>query len=419
MNKMKITKRDIIISTIILIISFQVFTKYYFLIEPVKQNIKYSIKSIIYKIYEKLTNEDDTNVKTFSKYIGKIPYIVKIYKKNEIYDGKIYSAISAIHNKEYKNQNVLFTLSSDGESNSIHKVGKYHVFKKIDPDKLGFIKEFCEPQWGIADSVVIISDKNFKSMNKYYPKNHTSLYSSDAHDFLILTNKNCMILGYDKIFKKKSVFLQPFIQEVTPKNELAREYKIDDITTHIESYNYENIYNPVDVFHTNSIWIDFDENILVSNRNTSQIIKIDRKTGDIIWRFGGKGNQFKFINDRYNGFSYQHGASRNCNGNILLFDNGNEHIPPQTRVLEYNIDEKNKTATLVWEYYEKEMFCGSMGYVQELENKNKLITWGKNDSENKYKNFFPQITEVNNKGKKVMEILMPKGVYLYRAYKFD
>ena len=73
----------------------------------------------------------------------------------------------------------------------------------------------------------------------------------------------------------------------------------------------------------------------------------NRNTGAIIWRLGGKNNQFSFINDTI-GFSHQHAIRRLENGNISLFDNGNYHSPPFSRAIEYSLNENNKTATLVW-----------------------------------------------------------------------
>jgi len=67
---------------------------------------------------------------------------------------------------------------------------------------------------------------------------------------------------------------------------------------------------------------DNDGNLLISSRHLDEITKINRTTGSIIWRLGGKNNQFAFPNDSL-GFSHQHAIRRIGNENILLFDNGN------------------------------------------------------------------------------------------------
>ena len=46
-------------------------------------------------------------------------------------------------------------------------------------------------------------------------------------------------------------------------------------------------------FHVNAIDIDRDGNFLLSARNTSTIYKVNRATGKIMWRLGGKKSDFK------------------------------------------------------------------------------------------------------------------------------
>ena len=99
---------------------------------------------------------------------------------------------------------------------------------------------------------------------------------------------------------------------------------------------------------------EIDGTLLLSSRHLDEIMKIDRQTGDIIWRWGGKNNEFTFVDDT-RGFSHQHAVRRIPNGDVTLFDNGNFHSPPFSRALEYRLDELGKTATLVWEY---RMECG-------------------------------------------------------------
>src|SRR4029079_1948915 len=48
-----------------------------------------------------------------------------------------------------------------------------------------------------------------------------------------------------------------------------------------------------DYFHINSIDEDADGNLLVSARNTHTIYEIDRSTGKIVWRVGGKHSDFR------------------------------------------------------------------------------------------------------------------------------
>jgi hypothetical protein len=133
----------------------------------------------------------------------------------------------------------------------------------------------------------------------------------------------------------------------------------------------------VDPWHGNAIEIDFDGNLLASFRNSDEITKINSRTGEIIWRLGGKNNQFTFLDDAMNGFSHQHGIRRLENGDIILFDDGNLHSPPSSRAVEYKLDETRKTAQLVWEYRPNPAIFGfALGFAQRLANGNTLICFG-------------------------------------------
>jgi hypothetical protein len=164
--------------------------------------------------------------------------------------------------------------------------------------------------------------------------------------------------------------------------------------------------SPVDYLHSTAIEVDTDENLLVSNRNTSDIIKIHRTTGDMIWRLGGKSNDFAFTNDE--GFSYQHDIRRLANGNISIFDNGNLKLTPYSRVVEYTINENLKTVARVWQYPEtQDRFARFMGNGQRLGNGNTMIGWGA----------IPEIEEVKPDGSTALKMEI-EGLN-YRAFRSE
>ena len=86
----------------------------------------------------------------------------------------------------------------------------------------------------------------------------------------------------------------------------------------------------------------------------------------------GKLNNFKFINDPYNGFSHQHAPEELNNGNILIWDNGIDSIKDGSRVAEYKIDETNFTATLVWSKIFKNLQANVAGNCYQI-NSNQFI----------------------------------------------
>lgn len=137
-----------------------------------------------------------------------------------------------------------------------------------------------------------------------------------------------------------------------------------------------------------------------------EITKIDRDTGDIIWRFGvnSLNNMFTFTNDSI-GFSHQHDCRWIENGNLTLYDNGNLHSPSFSQSVEYSVDEGNLTATLVWNYINDQVIYGSaMGSSDRLPGGNTLICWGNTNP--------IHISEVTYSKNKALEMRFPSGVTL-------
>jgi hypothetical protein len=134
--------------------------------------------------------------------------------------------------------------------------------------------------------------------------------------------------------------------------------------------------DPIDFDHPNALTIDLDGNYLVSWRQFGQITKIDRNTSQIVWRLGGRANQFSFVNDPLGGFSGQHNIRVLPDGHLLLYDNGLRHAPPVSRAAEYAIDAAAKTATLVWEYrHTPSVYTPFTGSAERLTSGNTLIGW--------------------------------------------
>lgn len=105
-----------------------------------------------------------------------------------------------------------------------------------------------------------------------------------------------------------------------------------------------------DYDHPNSLHVDPDGDYLVSFRNLDAVVLVDRDTGEIRWRLGGKRSDFTFLDDPLGGFSGQHDARFLPDGRLLLFDNGTLHTPPTSRAVEYELDEGARTARRVWEH---------------------------------------------------------------------
>lgn len=96
-----------------------------------------------------------------------------------------------------------------------------------------------------------------------------------------------------------------------------------------------------DYMHFNSFALDSkDNNLLVSYRNQSAIFKIDRTTGEILWKCGG--NHSDFDMSQIEPFSYQHSISLQGD-HLLLFNNGK--MEEEASIMEFVLNETEKTIT--------------------------------------------------------------------------
>ena len=248
-------------------------------------------------------------------------------------------------------------------------------------------------------------------------------YEADYHDIQILDNGNYIIQAYDSRFIDMSSLVEGgqtvtwvtgilILQEFNSDHELIFQW---DAWEHLDIVDYTNLNLTVDHItwmHGNSIEVDNDGHLLISNRASSEILKINKQNSEVMWHFGGPLNEFNIINDSNQGFKMQHDVRRLENGNILLFDNGVTHDPPISRVLEYELDENEKNANLVWEYIHPDSLVGlAMGSAQRLPNGNTLINWGTIIDHGAI------ITEVSYEGIIVFEIRYPTQYKVYKARK--
>jgi len=167
----------------------------------------------------------------------------------------------------------------------------------------------------------------------------------------------------------------------------------------------------VNPWHGNAIDMDTDGNLLVSFRNADEVLKLDVRSGAVLWRLGGRNSSFTFVNDPLNGFSHQHGVRRIANGDILMFDNGNLHQPPVSRPAEYRLDKVALTATLVWEFrHDPPLFGGALGFAQRLQNGNTLICYG----------LAQRVIEVDMSGQVHWDLQINEPQhFVYRAFRID
>ncbi len=249
---------------------------------------------------------------------------------------------------------------------------------------------------------------------------------ADGHEFIILPNGNYVftikvpqIADMTKYGGKDSAkVVHGMIQELDINKNVIWQWRSWDHIP-IDDTNNPLTGNLVRLNHFNTLDYTMNGNFIMGNRTNSEAIKINGKTGDIIWRLGGRDNQFTFIGDNDNNspnYFSPHDIRMLPNGNITLFDNGNNHNPWFSRAVEYQIDTVNKIATQIWEYrHEPEDIANrNQGSVQRLANGNTLISWGGRAQDSTS----ADITEVAPDGTMTFELTLPPNSATYRALKY-
>lgn len=276
----------------------------------------------------------------------------------------------------------------------------------------------------------VVMDSNFNKLDSFQCVNGYAI-ETDSHDFMMypdghvfLLAKNLQIMDMTPYggIQNASVY-GLVIQELDASKNLVFEWRSWDHFQVTDANAFTPLTNAiVNYCHGNSIEKDFDNHLMISCRNMNELTKINHETGDIIWRMGGDNNQFTFVNDNIpQHFQSQHDLRRLANGNILIYNNGNQ-LPVQiSSAKEYALDEVNKIATLAW-YYEhpdvngNKVFSGATGNAQRLPNGNTLIDWGLATSSKGLPNF----TEVDPDKNIVWEMTFDSiGYKSYRIHKYE
>ncbi len=244
-------------------------------------------------------------------------------------------------------------------------------------------------------------------------------YATNWHELRLLPDGHALLLGDDPQLVRMdtivpngspSALVQGIvIQELDRSKDVVFQWRTFDHFKITDATHEDLTSSWIDPVHANAIEPDTDGTLMLSSRHMDEITKINRQTGEIIWRWGGINNQFSFVNDSLH-FMHQHAIRRLPNGHVTLFDNGDFRYPILSRGVEYALDEQAKRATLVWQFRKTpDIYASAMGYVQRLPGGNTIIGWGATN---------PTLTEVTPDGHVALELSFPAGVYSYRSFRF-
>ena len=223
------------------------------------------------------------------------------------------------------------------------------------------------------------------------------------HDHIVLRNGNIMVIGWEEMTDEEAARVQggvefaagqgpnhamlgDFLLELNADGEVVWEWhgkdRLDPEQEVICPREFRGEWT-----HCNGVTELVDGNICISFRQTSQVIFIDKATGDVYWRFGpGE-------------LSHQHNPTQLANGNLLIFDNGEHRTVGSvySRVVELDPNSKE----IVWQFRGDpalSFFSTGISSAQRLDNGNTFICDGRTG----------RLFEVTTEGDVVWEYMNPE-----------
>ncbi len=255
---------------------------------------------------------------------------------------------------------------------------------------------------GVGHGYDVIADPSYRQIARVRAGNGLL---ADIHEFLITPRDTALLTIYHQVGK----VLEGVVQEVEiPSGRVLFQWEsLDHVGVGESYYPRGRPGEPWDYFHINSVEEDADGNFLVSARNTHALYKIDRATGRVLWRLGGRKSDFAMGPGTR--FAWQHDARWRGPGVISLFDN--EAAPAyakRSRGLFLHVDETSRRVELLRAYPSPDgLLSGSQGNLQVLPDGHLFIGWGAN----------PWFTELARDGRVLLDASFSAGADSYRAYK--
>lgn len=164
---------------------------------------------------------------------------------------------------------------------------------------------------------------------------------------------------------------------------------------------------PWDPVHANSVEADGEDFLLMSARHTSACYKIDKRSGEIVWRMGGKRSDFEVPTAAR--FGWQHDLRRQPDGTLTIYDNHARAVETDARsaALRLAVDEERMTVRLVQALRRTDCYGHAMGNAQYLPDGHVMVGWGTDT----------RATEFDERGRAVWELDgLAQGSYrTYRA----
>ncbi len=246
-------------------------------------------------------------------------------------------------------------------------------------------------------------------------------YNADLHEFQLTPQNTALIVINDVVQADLSTVGGPAsggvdegtVQEIDIATGavLFEWHSLDYVPLAESNYAYApSATAPYDYFHINSVKLDTDGNLLISSRHTWTVYKVNRTTGAIIWRLGGKKSDFTLGPGLP--FAWQHDVEAVDSQTLRIFDNESDGIAvlPYSRVIWVHHDDTAKTADIVQTLvHPAGLSVLAEGSAQSLDNGDTFVEWG----------ILGRFSEFNSAGQLLFDAQEAPGFASYRGYRFQ
>lgn len=284
---------------------------------------------------------------------------------------------------------------------------------------------------GYSPGAQVIMDESYNIIDRIYLTGSGTVAQgepTEGHDFYMIDRNHYIVSNYVLRIVSPDKFpvgvecnplgskvLSSYLQEVRDGKVVFEWWSVDHKelfalsdtesfpVTNFDYMNREN--HKPDYVHFNSITVDpKDGNWICSFRYINTILKINRQTGDIMWKLSGKGDEFGLTDEQKT--HGQHYARLADDGSITAFDNHNGAAADMTRIVKYRIDEQNKRLIDFKEYSDvpyTSFACGSAMLIDPVQDVF-VVGWGLSNSDEQR-----VVSEINfTTGQKYFEITAVK-----------
>ncbi len=205
---------------------------------------------------------------------------------------------------------------------------------------------------------------------------------SDIHDLVITDDGTAVVVAYQPVTMdltdegglENTVVLDSVVQEIDLRSgDVYFEWHSLDHVPVTETRTEGLSGAVVDYSHINSVDVGPDGNVLISLRHTSQVLEVDRSTGEPVWILGGDANTVDVGDDP--GISFPHHARWLDDGTVSIFDNGVERNDPASRGVVYEFSDDRSSAEAVATYAaDPALFTATQGSI-EVGDDDALAMW--------------------------------------------